>query len=118
MELEALICPQCGGRINEATMQCEFCGTNFRSRAQDVLKIELERPGVHTLRSNVLMDDEMVAALGAEKASELALQEMAQRMARCIMPFVQVRTEQDYFFNKTRISGWLTVVDKGGVWKE
>lgn len=118
MILEPLICPQCGGKVNESRMACEHCGTQFKSK-YDVIKVIAEQPGVHTLSADVVIANEAIGAFGAEKAAEIALQNIAEKMAKCIMPYISVRTFQDYplyandtpFTNYTKVRGRLRVLD-------
>ena len=114
IDKEPLICPQCGGKINEAQLMCEYCGTKFKSE-YDVIKVIAERPGIHTLTADVVIANEAIEMFGAEKASEIALYNIAGKMSRCIMPYISIRTNQDYSMygdqNYTGVRGRLRVVD-------
>ena len=114
MSNEPLICPQCGGRINESLMMCEYCGTKFKSK-YDVIKVIAERPGIHTLSADVVIANEDIEMFGAEKASEIALRNIADKMAKCIMPYISIKTQQDFSMygdpNYTAVIGRLRVVD-------
>ena len=112
MKLEAYICPQCGGQINPARHVCEYCGTHFKGQTE-VIKIVAERPGVHTLSCDVAIANEAISAFGAEKASEIALKEIAGKMSKCIMPYISIQTsDMDLWMeNMTRVRGRLRVLD-------
>lgn len=112
MNVEPLICPQCGGRINESLMTCEYCGTKFKSK-YDVIKVVAERPGIHTLSVDVAIEKEVIKMLGVEKASEIALHNIADKMAKCIMPYISVQTSAHEILmdNTTVVRGRLRVVD-------
>lgn len=112
MNVEPLICPQCGGRINEASMSCEYCGTRFKSK-YDVIKVISERPGVHTLSCDVAIEKDAILLFGAEKASEIALKEIAGKMSKCIMPYISVQTSVAdlWMEDMVRIRGRLRVID-------
>ena len=110
--LEPLICPQCGGQIDRATMTCKHCETQFK-RQEEVIRIITERPGEHTLSASAAIPNHLIYTLGAEKASELALTEIAKKMAKCIMPFISVKTsaEDIWMEDTTLIRGRLRVCD-------
>ena len=112
MNLEPLICPQCGGHVDRARMTCEHCGTQFKTQSE-VIKIITERPGEHTLCAEVAIINEIIPKLGAEKASEIALREIAGKMAKCIMPYISVQTsEQEMWMeDMTVVRGRLRVLD-------
>ncbi len=114
MSIEPLICPQCGGRINESLMMCEYCGTKFKSK-YDVIRVIAERPGIHTLSADVVIANEAIEMLGAEKASEITLRNIADKMAKCIMPYISVRIQQDFSVHGdpsfTAVRGRLRIVD-------
>ena len=112
MKLEPYICPQCGGKVNSARMVCEYCGAQFKQQ-QEVVKIIAERPGIHTLSAGVAISDEALNVLGPEKASEMALHEIAKKMSKCIMPFISIQTsDNELWLENTRtVRGRLRVVD-------
>lgn len=112
MNAEPLICPQCGGKVNEVRMECEYCGTKFKSK-YEVIKIIAEKPGIHTLSCDCMMPNEVIYALGAEKASEIALKELAGKMSKCMMPYISIQTSDAdlWMEDMVRIRGRLRVVD-------
>ena len=74
-------------------MTCEYCGTKFKSK-YDVIKVITKRPGIHTLSADVAVTNEAIKMLGAEKASEIALRNIADKMAKCIMPYISIQTSK------------------------
>lgn len=112
MKFEPYICPQCGGQIDRARMVCMHCGTQFKEHT-DVIKIVAERPGVHTLTATAALQDEVIAQLGAEKASEIALKEIARKMSNAIMPYLSVQTSDKQLLsdNCMVVRGRLRILD-------
>ena len=112
MKFEAYICPQCGGQIDPHRHVCEYCGTHFKGQTE-VIKIVAEQPGIHTLSCDVAIQNEAVCFFGAEKASEIALKEIAGKMSKCIMPYISVETSDSdlWMQNMMIVRGRLRVVD-------
>lgn len=112
--LEPLICPQCGGQIDRASMTCKHCGTQFKRQEEAIRVItEHRHPGTHTLCADAAIPNDMIRILGAEKASEMALKQIAEKMAKCIMPYISARTSliDGWMEDTTLIQGRLRVID-------
>lgn len=112
MKLEPYLCPQCGGKVNRSSLICEHCGTQFKEKT-DIIKIVAEQPGVHTLSASYAIPKEYIYQIGAEEAAKMALNEIARKMANCIMPFIKVRTDNEIFIeqNEMYVRGDLRVLD-------
>jgi len=108
-ELKPYICPQCGGKVNRATLVCEMCGTQFREDAP--YKLIIERPGVRVLGISRVIDNEMMRHGDPQELSEYVLREIARDFTSCIMPFLDVRSEQDQYKDQTILSARLRVVE-------
>ena len=108
-ELKPYICPQCGGKVNRATLICEMCGTQFHEVAPN--GIIIARPGVHVLGVNRVINDEMFYLHNPQELSEYILKDMAREFASCILPFLDVRSEQNPCRNQTILSARLRVVE-------
>lgn len=109
-DIKPLICPQCGGHINRATLKCEYCETEFRVD-EKIHHLVIERHGVHVLQSQITLADEYVHFLGAQEASEIALRQLSSQMAEAIMPVIEVQTWNDPCINSTVVKGRLRVID-------
>lgn len=104
-----MICPQCGGAVNRATMICEYCGTRFKEDASGV-KIEVLRPGVRVLTATAEVPDELMYT-SPKEASVYAIDCMAEKFAELIAPFIDVKMQVDPAVFKTRFYGSLRVLD-------
>ena len=111
--LKPMICPQCGGAINRATMICEYCGTRFKEDESGV-KIEMLRPGVRVLRTTVEVPDEFMYS-SPKDAAAYAIERMAEQFAECIAPYIDVKMQVDPAVFKTRFYATLRVIDKGHI---
>ena len=107
--LKSMICPQCGGAVNRATMICEYCGTRFREDDSGV-KIEVMRPGVRVLSATVEVPDEFMYS-SPKEAATYAIDCMAEKFAELITPFIDVKMQVDPAVFKTRFYGSLRVLD-------
>lgn len=107
--LKPMICPQCGGAINRATMICEYCGTRFKEDESGV-KIEILQPGVRVLRTTVEVPDEYMYS-NPKAASACAIERMAEQFAECIAPCMDVKMEVNPADRKTRFYATLRVID-------
>lgn len=111
--LKPYICPQCGGRVDRARLICESCGTMFRFEddALDLLKVVAYRPGVHVLMNQRMVSDDMLFSVGAEKASEIALKQMAAEMGQLIAPFMDIKMERNDMLRTTKATSRIRVLD-------
>lgn len=107
--LKPMVCPQCGGTVNRATMICEYCGTRFKEDACGV-KIEVLRPGVRVLTATAEVPDELMYT-SPKEASVYAIDCMAEKFAELIAPFIEVKMQVDPAVMKTRFYASLRVLD-------
>lgn len=110
IDLKPYICPQCGGKVNRATLICEMCGTAFKEEP-GLMRIVVDRPGVHVLQANHIIGNEMLGALGLKEASEMCIRRLAAEFAESIAPFMNVETEWEPRTNQTMIRARLRVID-------
>ena len=109
-ELIPYICPQCGGRVNRATLVCEMCGTAFREDAPYHI-VQIENPRVHTLAASVSLPYETAYALSAKELSELAMRELVQELSQCLYPFMDIKSEEASDFFGTKVTARIRILD-------
>lgn len=107
--LKPYVCTQCGGKVNRSTMTCEMCGTQFKE-TENVMRIVAERPGVKTLGATIAIDREM-AYLSPEDTSEIVMRQMVDELAKCIAPFIDVKTEDDPILGRQLVRGRIRILD-------
>lgn len=107
--LKPLICPQCGGKISRASMTCEYCGTVFKED-NGLVKIVETRHDIHTL-GTALAVDKMDLMINPEEFSEYAIRHMAQDLANCLIPYMNIWAEEDKMLGRVMYKARLRVVD-------
>ena len=103
-------CPCCGGNVNTATMRCEYCGTMFEQRNNNLLRIETYRNPVRTLRGAVVIPSHEVRYLGPEETSKLAMSRLQSKMAEAIADVMSYTVEYDLDHLDYRIYGEMRAV--------
>lgn len=109
-ELKNLTCVCCGGRINRATMKCEYCGTEYKLNGDiPTIRIESFQNPIREYKACVLVDDYLLYK-GGDSYMQYALQKLCEEMMPAVMSGMRIRTETDHITNKVRIDGSLRVV--------
>lgn len=114
MTLKPLTCPNCGGRVNEARLVCEYCGTNFTSAEPDVGVFRIEH---FTSPTRVLGMESRIAneyvALDPDMSIKHAKREIAERLADKLLQgeLIEFRSEMDMLHCQQIISARLRVLD-------
>ena len=110
--LKPYICTQCGGKVNRATLVCEMCGTQFKEdRSEEmVTRLAVTRPGVVTL-GRTLRVDKFYLTHDPKALSEYAIKMMAREFAECIVPYLDVRVEDNPSDFSYIMRGRLRVVE-------
>lgn len=95
-DLKPLICTECGGHIDRATMTCKFCGIQYKlDEYEHPIRIMEYSTRVDTISSRVTIPRYLIEGVGAEKAMEMTLHKMAEQMAEKIMPLIEFTHEYD-----------------------
>lgn len=111
-KLELLQCKTCGGHIDRDTLTCNSCGAMYRLN-EDFMPVRLEVSHLHidTLVGKTIVPSEAMYLLGTEKACEMTLKEMAERMAEKILPYIEYQMEFDPRLNQYITHGRLRVAN-------
>ncbi len=104
------VCTHCGGKISTINMRYEYCGTQYKIEHEQILRIETYNNPVETFGAEQIISHEMIVALGAEKASEIALKHLSQKLAECITPMMRVETEYDHYMDAQRVKGIVKII--------
>lgn len=88
--MDKYICECCGGKINRATMTCEYCGTQYKEDLVNdaVIRIETFHNPVETLRASVIVPDEQMRLMGADNASEWVVRQLAHKFSEHIAKYM------------------------------
>lgn len=90
------ICPCCGGRINRASMTCEYCGTGFKNEHDNLIRIETFQNPVVTLGQSIRINHHDMYE-SPEQMSEWAIRRLSERFAACIAPYMDIEYRFDPF---------------------
>lgn len=110
MDLRPYICERCNGTIDLKTLKCEYCGTPYEDSTLKRIKIEVVRPGVHTIKSEVVIDFDHMA-YDPEGARDYALRELRNQLADGLLGFMKLKTAENFNIRSQIIRGTVRVID-------
>lgn len=113
IEIKPLVCEQCGGQIDRKTMKCPYCDTQYERKNNGVtVNYVVDRPGVHTLRAEVRVDEHMMLRY-PEDATAYAMDRLRQEIADGLLAYMKISTSKDFsiFNNCEIIRGEVRVID-------
>ena len=93
--MKAMICTQCGGRINPAKMRCEYCGTCYEQRDKQIIRIETFQSHPVTLQASVSFGREYFDVIGAADMSKEICGRMARDIADELTKYIEYRVQED-----------------------
>lgn len=110
-ELKPLVCKNCGGLIDRKTMQCPYCGTQYKHEYEEtVIRFVPERPGVHRLGACVELPDEL-SVKDPEAATKYAMNRLRQGIADGLLEYLKLETEYNPYKRTQIIRGEVRVID-------
>lgn len=96
VKLQPLICQQCGGAIDRNTMKCPYCETQYERKGDGVeLRYVVEKPGIHTIRAMVKVDD-MILNHSPERATKFVMDRMRHQIADGLLNYMKMVTEMEH----------------------
>lgn len=107
---DKLVCECCGGRVNPATLVCEYCGTAYRRNNVGIYRIETFQAPIDRFVCEVTMDDREMYMLGPEKTSEIAIHRIADKMAEGLIPMIKYHTEFDPLTHTYKYRGEIRAI--------
>ena len=95
MTLKPLICPNCAGHVDRATLTCNMCGLQFQmDREEHLMVIHYERAKMRTLAGEVMTEPYFLADPDSrEHVTKHIIEEMAHKMAIQMLPLIEFQTE-------------------------
>ena len=94
-----MICECCGGTLKaEGTLgiwKCEYCGTQYEDRFGSVMRIETYQNPVVMLESKIRVD-KYAALSNPSKVSEWSLEALSQNLAKELIKYADIKTEQEF----------------------
>ena len=115
--MKALICTQCGGRINPAKMRCEYCGTRYEQTG-DLTKplriIYSSEVKSQILQSQVMMDNQMINVVSdTDEIARIIHSRITTQLAEAIEPYVEYTVQEDPMYRRQVIRGRVRVLPPG-----
>lgn len=112
MNIKPYVCKCCGGPINVAKMRCEYCDIAYEDDSLKRIKIEVDRPGVHTISAQIEVSRKDMT-YNPEGVRDFTLRELRNQLADGLLGFMKIETADNYDFrNRTQIiRGTVKVVD-------
>jgi hypothetical protein len=111
-ELKALMCQNCGGTIDRATMKCEYCGTQYEKQNNGVsVNFMVERPGVHKIAGSVRIPEEDIRRGPPEIMQNFIMDKMRNSIADGLLEYLRITTSQDHCGLCRIIRGEVRVLD-------
>ena len=107
--MDKYICECCGGKVNRATMTCEYCGTQYKEEDNNLIRFETYSNPIQKLCVTTSFPEEAFMKNPTEMA-EYAIRHTAMKFAECIAPYMVMETEYDPEYCERRISGQIRIV--------
>ena len=112
MSIKPLICPQCGAPINRERMVCEYCGTKFEIKNDNLLRIETYYVPPITLEGRVLYPKEIYEhdLMDAEEISKMICGRIATELANKLAQYLDYSIQEEPITNKIIARGRVRVL--------
>ena len=114
---ENLTCENCGAPLSRDG-SCPYCGTKHKVNddtspyADRFFRIEVEKPGIHTIRAAAAFDPSIYERADAEWLARQAMNQIRSQMMENLTAFIKFeRRESMPWEEKTLIMGTIRVVD-------
>ena len=99
MKLTPMTCPNCAGKINRATMTCEYCGTQFESlnaNNEVVMVVEHQSSPVRILRAQTTIPAELMRDdCLAKQSSDMAMDDIRRQLAKALEEHIIIEMTYD-----------------------
>lgn len=93
--MRTLECKNCGGTIDRRTMKCPYCDTQYeRQHGSTMVQFAVERPGVHVIRAQAMVADE-IAMRNPEAAAKIAEDQLRRSLADGLLDYMRCVTTVD-----------------------
>lgn len=80
--MESLRCKYCGGYINHRTMKCDYCDTQYRWDANDIIPIlSVERTNLEPMVARAIVNDEVFYSMDPDEVKNMVIHKLATDLA-------------------------------------
>lgn len=111
--MKPYICTQCGGRINPAKMRCEYCGTQYEQKHDQIVRVETYQIQPVTLQASACYQKELVDLIGAADISREICGQMAAKIADELTKYIDYQVQEDPYTNSVIARGRVRVLPPG-----
>ena len=113
--MKALVCTQCGGKVNPAKMRCEYCGTHYEQNIDLTKPLRITYgPHAQVLKCSLAAPSEFINSLtDAEEVSRMIHSEITRRMAEALEPYVDYEIQEDPTLHMQVVRGRVRVLPPG-----
>lgn len=111
--MKALICTQCGGRINPAKMRCEYCGTQYEQKHDQIVRVETYQVRPVTLQAAASYPKELIDVIGAADISREICGRMARDIAEELTKYIDYQVQEDPYTKSVIARGRVRVLPPG-----
>lgn len=112
--MDKYICQCCGGKIDRASMTCEYCGTQYKEENNNVFRVEHVELPVREFATRVNIVDHGI--YNQNEIVEMAIHKIAADLARNIAPYCELSMERDPATMSTNIYGRIRFIpSKNGI---
>lgn len=111
--LEELKCINCGAPLDQATLKCEYCGSQFAKKEERGLihYVQTCPAQVATLGAQVGISDETMRYMPADQVSDFTIRELKYKLAEALMPYMKIETHRDPCTMTQMVRGTIRVVE-------
>ena len=111
--MKAYICTQCGGRINPVKMRCEYCGTQYEQKHDQIVRVETCQVRPVTLQAAASYPKELIDVIGAADISREMCGRMARDIAEELTKYIDYQVQEDPYTNTVIARGRVRVLPSG-----
>lgn len=98
MTIKPLTCTNCAGRINRATMTCEYCGTKYQFDDGIIpLRIECQTSPVRILATQTSIPEELLRwdCMTKEHITEMVMDNIRDQLAKALEDCMTIEMHYD-----------------------
>jgi hypothetical protein len=109
--MKKYICDCCGGQINIKTLQCEYCGTQYKDDTERIIKVETYTNPVREYGAKISIPAETLHNdTPLEVISEYATRNLIAEMSKCLAENMVIKYEKDYHTREHIFTGRVKIV--------
>lgn len=113
MDLRELRCKNCGGAIDQRTLKCHYCGTQYvrEDGTRRTIYFQSSPPSAVPLRYEMRVPEYSMQHIPQEEIAKICMDEMTHELAKCLVPYIKIETTRDLCNMEQIIRGTVRVVE-------